>query len=87
MHQQKAQQDSSTQILIDLAKDVKGMKSKMDYSNKNQRRPYNNRPYNRPHNRRGRGRGENRESSGNFQNNSNSDAKTPEDKQGDNLNA
>ena len=44
VHQQKAQQDSSTQILIDLAKDVKGMKSKMDYSNRNQRRPYNNRP-------------------------------------------
>ena len=61
VHQQKAQQDSSTQILIDLAKDVKGMKSKMDYSNKNQRRPYNNRPYNR----RGRGRGESRNNSGN----------------------
>ena len=77
MHQQKAQQDSSMQILIDLAKDVKGMKSKMDYSNKNQRRPYNNRPYNR----RGSGRGENRDNSGNFQNNENKDVKTPEEKE------
>ena len=85
VHQQKAQQDSSTQILIDLAKDVKGMKSKMDYSNRNQRRPYNNRPYNRPYNRRGRGRGENRNNSGNFQNNETTDNKTPEVKE--NLNA
>ena len=81
VHQQKAQQDSSTQILIDLAKDVKGMKSKMDYSNRNQRRPYNNRPYHR----RGRGRGENRNNSGNFQNNETTDNKTPEVKE--NLNA
>ena len=85
VHQQKAQQDSSTKILIDLAKDVKGMKSKMDYSNRNQRRPYNNRPYNRPYNRRGRGRGENRNNSGNFQNNETTDNKTPEVKE--NLNA
>ena len=87
VHQQKAQQDSSTQILIDLAKDVKGMKSKIDYSNRNQRRPYNNRPYNRPYNRRRRGRGENRNNSGNVQNNSNTNAMTPDKKQGDNLNA
>ena len=85
VHQQKAQQDSNTQILIDLAKDVKGMKSKMDYSNRNKRRPYNNRPYNRPSNRRGRGRGENRDNSDNGQNNSNTNAKTPEVKE--NLNA
>ena len=85
VHQQKAQQDSNTQILIDLAKDVKGMKSEMDYSNRNQRRPYNNRPYNRPSNRRGRGRGENRDNSDNGQNKSNTYAKTPEVKE--NLNA
>ena len=83
--QQKAQQDSSRQILIDLAKDVKGIMSKMDYSNKNQRRPYNT-SYNRPYNRHGRGRGENRDNSCNFQINQNKDVKTPEEKE-ENLNA
>ena len=86
VHQQKAQQDSNTQILIDLAKDVKGLKTNIDQSNRNQRRPYNNRPYNRPYNRRGRGRGENRHNSGSFQNNENKDNKTPEEKE-ENFNA
>ncbi|MCG8048842.1 MAG: hypothetical protein N0E48_25100, partial [Candidatus Thiodiazotropha endolucinida] len=35
IQQQHSQQDSNTQILIDLAKDVKGMKQSVEYSNRN----------------------------------------------------
>ena len=39
MQQQQVQPDSNTQLLIDLARDVKGMKQTMQSSNRNSRRP------------------------------------------------
>ena len=85
MHQQKAQQDTNTQILIDLAKDVKGLKTNIGQSNKNKSRPYS-RPYNRGDFGRGRGKKENRDNSGKSQNKEYNNGKTSEEN-GGNLNA
>ena len=91
VHQQKAQQDSNTQILIDLAKDVKGMKTTMEYPNRNPRRPGYRGRYGR-----GRGRnnfgnnqnsfGNNQTDFGNNQGNQNTEVKNPGEK-GEHLNS
>lgn len=77
LQQQQVPQDSNTQLLIDLAKDVKGMKKTMQYTNRNPRRPNYRGRY-------GSNRGGN--NSGSNQPNQNTEVKSPES-QKDNLNA
>ncbi|MCG7879163.1 MAG: hypothetical protein N0C90_22935, partial [Candidatus Thiodiazotropha endolucinida] len=79
MQQQQLQKESNTQLLIDLAKDVKGMKKTIEYSNRNLRRAgYRGRP------NRGRG-GSYSRSTGADQNQNTSETKPPENR--DTLNA
>ena len=78
VHQQNAQKDSNTQTLVDLAKDIKEIKSNID--NTSNRRPF------RGGYGRGRGRGRGRGNQNNFNVNKSQNDNASEQK-GDHLNA